>query len=209
MFYLTPSIYVCLFSILPLVSLDTSKRAAFGVCLSFVSVAVYREFEPFMSPSTNTLALCAQQVILIVFGAALAIDTRLTDDLNQLLFGIILVLTVCLVALLAIVSSARRHQAEERAQWKWRRPLSREELQIVYEIMNTDAPMSLPLISDGIEMTSPNSVEYNGIEVSLFVLFYSFFYSTFLSCPKSSQSISFTATQSRIRKDETLFAESE
>lgn len=98
--------------ILPLLSADTSRKAALGVFFSLCSMTFFREMEPFHRRTNSVLAFVAQYGVFLTFSAALVIDTSLGDGLNQLLFGGILVLVNITVFALAVVLSAQRYHAD-------------------------------------------------------------------------------------------------
>ena len=59
---------VAFIGVLPLLSSKADRRAAIGVLLSIVSLAVYGEVGPFQRNSTKVLARVAQYTIFMTFG---------------------------------------------------------------------------------------------------------------------------------------------
>jgi len=59
---------VAFIGVLPLLSAKADRRAAIGVLLSIVSLAVYGEVGPFQRNSTKVLARVAQYTIFMTFG---------------------------------------------------------------------------------------------------------------------------------------------
>ena len=104
--------------IVPLVSSSTSARAAFGVFLAMCSGKIYGEVEPFALGYNNMLAVVAQDTICLTFGAALAIDVGLSSDLDDTVFGIVLIAVNMGVVALAVALAARRSRLELKAKKK-------------------------------------------------------------------------------------------
>jgi hypothetical protein len=98
--------------VLPLISARSDRRAAIGVFLSIMSMALYRESQPFIRQSTNLIVYVAQYAILATFGAALAIDVQLNNGLNPLAFGSVLCAVNFTVILLAFWLSGARYYRE-------------------------------------------------------------------------------------------------
>jgi len=94
---------------LPLVSARSDRRAAIGVFLAIISIALYRETQPFIRQSTNLIVYVAQYAILTTFGAALAIDVQLDSGLNDFIFGVLLCFVNVVVIFLALYLSAMRY----------------------------------------------------------------------------------------------------
>jgi hypothetical protein len=69
--------------VLPLLTTKASRRAAFGIFFSLISLAMYRELEPFRARSNNVLVYVAQYAILLTYGAALAIETDLSNGVDD------------------------------------------------------------------------------------------------------------------------------
>ena len=82
---------------LPLLSSDTSRRAACGVVGSLITLAISREACPFVRPSTNFLLVLAQYALLGTYATALAIDTELGKNIDPLVFGVLLAVINLLV----------------------------------------------------------------------------------------------------------------
>lgn len=61
--------------VLPLASPNSATKASLGCVLAMASVVYFNSTSPYRVPYTNFIAYTAQYVILIVFYAALAIDT--------------------------------------------------------------------------------------------------------------------------------------
>jgi hypothetical protein len=59
---------IAFIGLLPLLSTHVDRRAAIGILLAIVSVAVYGELEPFQRRSTDILARSAQYSIFLTFG---------------------------------------------------------------------------------------------------------------------------------------------
>jgi hypothetical protein len=98
--------------VLPLMSADTSRKAALGVFFSLCSMTVFREMEPFQRPSNSVLAYIAQYAVFLTFSAALVIDTSLGDGLDPLLFGVILLLVNLVVFAVAVALSLARYRTD-------------------------------------------------------------------------------------------------
>ena len=122
-------------SALPLLSAKMSRRAAIGVFFALLSAICYREVQPFARGPTNILVHCAQYAILLTFGSALAIETGLMHNFDELAFGLILLGTNLLVLLIALAMGGYRHYVDERLIWKWQRLLTTNELRIVEAVM--------------------------------------------------------------------------
>ena len=85
----------------------------FRFVLSLISAIIYREVEPFRRRATNLLAYIAQYTLLLTFGTALAIDTNLTRNQNDLFIGIMLVITNLVVLAVALGTGVRRYLSYE------------------------------------------------------------------------------------------------
>lgn len=88
---------------LPLMSTQTTKRAVLGMLLSLVSLALYREMQPFNRKSTNLVAYVAQYAVLITFGSALVLEVEIFQGLNSWALGSLL----CIVNLVIITMVLR------------------------------------------------------------------------------------------------------
>jgi len=71
--------------VLPLMASRTDRRAAIGVFFALCSLEMFRNIEPFQTPSTNLLAYVAQYAVLLTFGAALMLNAGLGDGLSPIL----------------------------------------------------------------------------------------------------------------------------
>jgi hypothetical protein len=100
--------------VLPLLSAESGRRAVLGMIMALVSLAFYRESEPFLRQSTNILASVAQYCVLGVFGAALVIDTGLDNGLDPFILGSVLLIGNLSVAGLVLSSSGQRYWQERR-----------------------------------------------------------------------------------------------
>mmetsp|Transcript_49770 Transcript_49770/g.63766 ORF Transcript_49770/g.63766 Transcript_49770/m.63766 type:complete len:478 (-) Transcript_49770:1435-2868(-) len=99
--------------VLPLMSPDVSIRSVMGVIFSIISVAFYREEQPFRIPFTNFIAFIAQYVILLVYYCALSISTELVVfGLSGAFMGVFLVALVLLVLALVLILAFNRIQRE-------------------------------------------------------------------------------------------------
>ena len=94
---------------LPLVSSKTSRRAGGGLMLSLLSLAVYREAEPFSRPATNVLVYIGQYGILLTYAGALAIETDIAKNVNNFAFGLGLIGANLFVLVVAAGIAAKRH----------------------------------------------------------------------------------------------------
>jgi len=127
---------VLLVGALPLLSARSSRRAALGVVFALLSAVAYREMQPFAVGHNNQLAHVAQLSILLTFGAALALDTDIGNNVdNTFLFGLLLVVGNGVVLALALAMGAKRHYLDERRQWTWRRLLTTQEVRVIEEVM--------------------------------------------------------------------------
>jgi hypothetical protein len=100
---------VLFIGVLPLLSARSDRRAAIGVFLAILSMALYRETQPFIRQSTNLIVYIAQYAILTTFGAALVIDVNLNSGLNDFAFGFVLCIANIVVLAMAIYFSATRY----------------------------------------------------------------------------------------------------
>jgi hypothetical protein len=98
--------------IVPLIPPNSSRRAAFGLFAAICSAVSFRELEPFRVPIANLLSHVAQYVIMLNYGAALCIGTGVSNNLNPLLFGLVLVVVSLIVVGLALYSGAKRYTDE-------------------------------------------------------------------------------------------------
>ena len=71
---------VVFIGVLPLASTSTATRASLGLVLSILSIAYFREEQPYRVRFTNVIAHVAQFVILVTFYAALTIETGVMMD---------------------------------------------------------------------------------------------------------------------------------
>jgi hypothetical protein len=80
--------------VLPLTSPNTATQASLGCVLAIMSVAYFREEQPYRVKYTNFIAYIAQYVILVTFYAALAINTgtMVTFGLGGVGMGVALLL---------------------------------------------------------------------------------------------------------------------
>jgi len=77
--------------------------------LSLLSLAVYREVEPFSRPATNTLVYIAQYGILLTYAGALAIETDIAKNVDNFAFGMFLLAANLVVLVVAAGIAATRH----------------------------------------------------------------------------------------------------
>ena len=150
--------------IVPLISPDSSRRAAFGLFAAICSAVCFRELEPFRAPIANLLSHVAQYVIMLNYGAALCISTGVSDNLNPLVFGLILVVVNLVVIGLALYSGVMRHNEEMKSNQWWRRDLNTQEIAVVHAVMqgrtpskrevSTESPLS-DAMNSGIAMVKP------------------------------------------------------
>ena len=120
---------------LPLLSSNRARLAAYGVILGMISAIVYRELEPFSRANTNLLGHVAQHCILLTFGAALAIEVDLLDNLNNFSVGITLVLVNLIVVFLAVGLGAYRHFLDNRRIWMYQGLLTSAQMRIIDAVM--------------------------------------------------------------------------
>jgi len=104
--------------VIPLISIRAARRAAFGLMLGIVSAISFRELEPFVRSATNLLAYVASYTVVLTFGAALVIDTGLNKNLNDALFGFMLVIVNLIVITLAFSLGAKRAITRSRGGWQ-------------------------------------------------------------------------------------------
>lgn len=100
--------------ILPLLAASTALRAVLGEVFALMSLVCFRETEPFLQHATNLLAAVSQYCVLVTFGAALIIETGISQGLNSFAFGCALVL--CNISIAAVIAFVciRRFAQEER-----------------------------------------------------------------------------------------------
>ena len=121
--------------LVPLVSSVSSRRAAFGLFAAICSAVCFREIEPFRRHTNNVLSHVAQYVIMLNYGAALCISTGVSDNLNPLVFGLILVAVNLIVVGLALYLGAMRYNKEMNSNQWWRRDLNTQEITVVHAVM--------------------------------------------------------------------------
>ena len=97
-------------------------------------MASQREMEPFLLPANNLLSHLAQYSLLLTCGSALAIDTKLTESMHPLAFGLSLC-AVNLVVFFAVLVLGVKRLNETRIKQQWRRKLSMAEAAIVHQVM--------------------------------------------------------------------------
>ena len=147
---------VVFIGVLPLVSSNLRRRAAFGMVLAIYSIALFHEAKPFVCGATNALNVCGQYVILFTFGAGLAIDVGILTSGNTFALG--MVLLVANITVLAAALGIGLSRAYEQAQWKTTDPLSTQELFLVEAAMEGrvhNAEMLGGDSQEGLEMCSP------------------------------------------------------
>jgi hypothetical protein len=162
--------------IVPLISPQSSRKAAFGMFAAISSAVCFRELEPFRRRSTNLLAHVAQYVILLNYGAALCISTGVSDNLNPLLFGVILVAVNLVVVGLGLYTGAQRHYQEESTHKRWRRELNTQEFAVVHAVMqgrpvsrrvsSLESSLDAGLSGSGIAMVEPSDSEKSSSSAS-------------------------------------------
>jgi len=103
-------------SILPLLFRDNSIVAYFGCILAFLFIIFFREELPYRVEFINFVVVCCQYVIMLVFMAALVLETNSLDSLNMSDFtlGLILLLSNLFVLLSAILGGWFRYLEESR-----------------------------------------------------------------------------------------------
>ena len=140
---------VVMIGVLPLLSSNTSRRAAIGMILALSSAALYRELEPFVRATTNVLAVSGQYAIFFTFGTALAIDVGVVKNSSSIILGAALLVVNLVVIGLALRNGTRR--ALERRQWRSSNPLSTVEFLVVEaamggrSVLNSGAEQGLEL----------------------------------------------------------------
>jgi len=78
--------------VIPLMATSSLMRSAIGVGLSLFAMIINRELFPYVDTDTNVVAYIADIVIYLTFASALMIETGLNDGVNNLLFGLILII---------------------------------------------------------------------------------------------------------------------
>jgi len=136
--------------IVPLISPDSSRRAAFGLFAAICSAVSLRELEPFRVPIANLLSHVAQYVIMLNYGAALCISTGVSDNLNPLVFGLILVAVNLVVIGLSLYSGAQRHNQEMKSNKWWRRDLNTQEIAVVHAVMRGRRPSQCEITAESV-----------------------------------------------------------
>jgi hypothetical protein len=126
---------VVFISVLPLVSVRSERRAATGMLFALLSLAVYRELEPFMTQTNNVLLVLAQYVLLLTFGSGLVIETELSKGLSPMLLGSLLVIINMSVLLVALGFAAARSYREHKDVGQWRRALDSQEFAMLESVM--------------------------------------------------------------------------
>ena len=66
---------ILIVGVLPLIFEGDRQRGMLGMFFAVISIIVWRETQPFENSFNNGLVVCAQYVILLTFGAAVAIVT--------------------------------------------------------------------------------------------------------------------------------------
>lgn len=101
-------------AVLPLLSKDNAIVSYIGFMLAFLSSIYIRELSPFRVEFTNVIAVIGQYVILLVFMAALLIETGSLSSLNlsNLALGIILLSINLLIILLVVIGALLRYHSE-------------------------------------------------------------------------------------------------
>jgi hypothetical protein len=94
--------------------------------------------------------VCLVLQVLLTFGAALAIETDLSKNVNPVVLGASLVCVNVLVLGLALGLGAWRHVREEREQWGWQKLLNTQEFALVQAVMNGDPAASSALSSQAL-----------------------------------------------------------
>jgi len=164
---------VAFVGVVPLVSSQTSARAAFGIFLALCSGKVFREVEPFALANNNFLAVLAQDTICLTFGAALAIDVGLSQNLDGMAFGVILVAVSTCVVALAVGLTARRSRLELKAKKKkakytakkveWAIGFSAEKFDTTFNAVDSNAvPRSWWRLSSSLAGASPRPKRSRG-----------------------------------------------
>jgi len=131
---------IAFIGLLPLLTTNNARRAAFGVFFSLCSSVFYREVEPFARTVNNVLVHVAQLVIFMTYAAALAIETDLSKGVSDTFMGCVLVVVNLIILTLAFFMGLYRHKREqrkERERWAWKRVLSSQEAHLVDRIMGT------------------------------------------------------------------------
>jgi len=97
----------------------------------------------FLLSTTNILVHVAQIIIFLTYGSALVIDTGISSNINNTIFGIILVLLNLVIISLAIIMGAGRHYKEEREKWQWNHIMNTQELQIIESLLPDNITFNL------------------------------------------------------------------
>lgn len=153
--------------VLPLMSAETTRRAAIGTAFAFIGVVYMREIEPCVRPADNALLHVAQILIFFSYAAALVISADLHEGLSSAAFGAVLLMINLFVVALAVWFSLRRQQREQELML-WRRVLTTQEFVLANEAMRSGASASTSssFEKDGIELTSTGPIGSNGFQSS-------------------------------------------
>jgi len=90
-------------SLIPVIINTTTRRAVVGSLLAIMSSVLYREMNPFKTPSTNMLSMVAQYQIMITYIAAMLLDANLLVGLSEHLQGALLGGVLALLNLLVLL----------------------------------------------------------------------------------------------------------
>jgi hypothetical protein len=107
--------------IVPLISPNSATRASFGCMLAIMSVAYYREEQPYRVEFTNVIAHIAQFSILITIYGALTIETSSMVDfgLEDYKLGVFLLLLNLIISVLAFwLAYSSLHKAKTQSEQK-------------------------------------------------------------------------------------------
>jgi len=123
---------------IPVLTTNSSRRAALGVFFAVCAMLFVRETEPFHLRANNLLTYVAQHTILVTYLTALVIDSDASKGIDPFVLGVILVATNSVVLILAVYLAAQRHW-RELAEYKarqWCQALSPHEFRtLVSEVM--------------------------------------------------------------------------
>jgi hypothetical protein len=122
--------------------------------LSLMSLALYREVEPFARQTTNSLVYIGQYSILLTYAGALAIETDVAKNVDSFAFGMCLVGANLVVIGVAAGVAAKRHADMGR----WLSPIGDEDMRLLRAVENGTFYAGDPAPSGGdLELTTRNS----------------------------------------------------
>jgi hypothetical protein len=109
---------IILISVVPLLGTTTLLRATIGEGISFLFLLIYCGLMPYNTPSTNKLSIIACVVIFLTFSGSRVIETGVSNGIDDLLFGCILLvinLFILCVSLFAAYIQEKQYRDKIRA----------------------------------------------------------------------------------------------